>query len=440
MKRVVIIGAGFAGLSAAKRLRRVDGLEVTILDRRNHHLFQPLLYQVAMAGLSPADIAVPIRSVFARNRNVRVFQAEARSIDRDRRVVETDAGEYPYDYLLVAAGSGHNYLGHPEWQRVAPGLKSIEEAIEIRRRVLAAYEHAELSDDPEEVEHWLTFAIIGGGPTGVELAGAIAEMSRFTLARDFRRIDPRATRIVLVEAAPRLLPALSEQSSERARQDLEELGVEVLLESPVTAIDADGVSMEDERIPAKTVLWAAGVKPSEIGRRFAPETDKKGAVLVEDDLSLPGDSRVFVAGDLAHVEDEEGKPLPALAPVAMQQGRHVARTIERDLLGKTRRPFRYLDKGTMATIGRKRAVAEVGKIKLGGLFAWLAWLVVHIYYLIGFRNRVLVFLQWSWSYLTFRRGARLIVGNEETVTGRGPAPVEDEVATTTREDRTVASR
>lgn len=411
-KKVVIVGGGFAGLNAAKRLGGRSGVEVVLVDRRNHHLFQPLLYQVAMAGLSPADIAVPIRSLLSQFKNVVVLQGDVRGVDLSARILTTDFGTLSYDYLVLACGARHSYFGHAEWEEYAPGLKTLEEATEIRRRVLASFEEAERNPNPEERKRQLTFAVVGGGPTGVELAGAIGEMTRFTLARDFRNIDAKLARIILIEAGPRILPMFSPEQSARATRDLEHLGVQVWTSSPVTHIDGDGLEAGRERIRAATVLWAAGVEASPLGRSLGLVPDRQGRVPVEPDLSVAGHAEVFVAGDMAHCKDRNGSPLPGIAPVALQQGRYIANTIMADLAGKPRRPFHYLDKGQMATIGRSRAVLEIGKFRMAGWFAWCAWLIVHIYYLTGFRNRILVVMQWAWSYMTFRRGARLIVNKE----------------------------
>lgn len=409
VKRVVIVGAGFAGLNLAQALGGEKRVSVTLLDRSNHHLFQPLLYQVAMAGLSPAEIAAPIRSLVSRHANVRVLREEVVDVDVDRRVVHTTDGAHPYDFLLLACGARHAYFGHEEWEPFAPGLKTLEQATEIRRRVLDAFEEAEKEEDPARQRSLLTFAVVGGGPTGVELAGAMGEMSRFTLARDFRRIDPKLARVVLVEAGPRILPAFSPGLASRAVRDLETLGVQVWTSSPVTHVDADGVEIGEERLRCATVLWAAGVRPSPLSERLGVPLDKQGRVIVEPDLSLPGHPEVFVAGDQAHAAGADGAPLPGLAPVALQQGRYLARQIRRELDGKPREPFRYRDKGQMATIGRSRAILEMGRLRVGGWFAWLAWLIVHIYYLVGFKNRLFVVMQWAWAYVSFGRGARLIV-------------------------------
>jgi NADH:ubiquinone reductase (H+-translocating) len=412
MPHVLIIGGGFAGLNAAKGLGGVRDIDVTLVDRTNHHLFQPLLYQVAMAGLSPADIAAPIRSILSNYRNIRVLQGEVVSLDLEQKRVVTDFGELKYDFLILACGARHSYFGHDEWEEFAPGLKNLEQATEIRRRVLSAYEEAERGKSAEERKRYLTFVVVGGGPTGVELAGAIGEMSRFTLAKDFRNIDAKLARVILVEAGPRILPTFSEQQAARATRDLEHLGVQVWTNSPVTKIDTAGVEISGERIQAATVLWAAGVTASPLGEAAGLDVDRQGRVLVEPDLSVKGHKDVFVAGDMALFTHQTGKPLPGTAPVAMQEGRYLARTIRADLAGKPRQPFHFLDKGQMATIGRSRAIVEIGRWKLAGFPAWLLWLVVHIYYLTGFKNRLLVVLQWAWSYLTFHRGARLIVSKE----------------------------
>jgi NADH dehydrogenase len=410
--RVLIIGGGFAGLNAAKTLGGAAGVDVTLIDKQNHHLFQPLLYQVAMAGLSPADIAAPIRSMLARYKNIRVLLGEVRSIDTTRKLAVADIGEFSFDYLILCCGATHSYFGHDEWEDYAPGLKTLEQATEIRRRVLTAFEHAERISDPAERQKFLTFVIVGGGPTGVELAGAIGEMSRFTLAKDFRSIDADSARVILIEAGPRILPAFSESQAARAVRDLETLGVQVLTSTKVTSIDSDGVETGAARLRAGTVLWAAGVKASPLGRLISSEVDPQGRVPVEADLSIKDNPQVFVAGDQARFTHQTGQPLPGTAPVAMQQGRYIGKTILRDLERRPREPFHFVDKGQMATIGRSRAILEIGSLKMAGWPAWVAWLAVHIYYLTGFRNRLLVVLQWAWSYLTFSRGARLIVGKE----------------------------
>ncbi|MEZ6093112.1 MAG: NAD(P)/FAD-dependent oxidoreductase [Pirellulaceae bacterium] len=408
-KRVVVIGGGFAGLSVVKSLSRESNVQVTLIDRRNHHLFQPLLYQVAMAGLSPADIAAPLRSIVSRQKNTQVVYGRVTNVDLERKVLSATFGELAFDYLIIACGAQHSYFGHNEWEQHAPGLKTIEQATEIRRRVLRAFERAELSDDPDERRRLMTFVVVGGGPTGVELAGAIGEMSRFTLSRDFRRIDSKQARIILVEAGPRILPMFSEKSSSRAMRDLEYLGVQTWTNSKVTRIDARGVMVSGDQIHAGTVLWAAGVQATELPMTPAVPRDRSGRLTVNSDLSLPNHPHIFAAGDICHFVTEAGKALPGLAPVAMQQGKHVAKNIIADLSDKPRKEFAYRDKGQMATIGRTRAVAETGKFRLSGLIAWLAWLFVHIYYLNGFRNRFFVVLNWGWSFLTFKRGSRLIL-------------------------------
>ena len=411
-KQVVVVGAGFGGLNAVKTLRNAAGVDVTVIDRTNHHLFQPLLYQVAMAGLSPAEIAAPIRSLFSSYKNVRVLQGTLTSVDLASNSLTTDFGKMKYDYLVLACGARHSYFGHDEWEPYAPGLKTFEQAIEIRCRILNAFEIAERTGNKEEQERQLTFVVVGGGPTGVELAGAIGEMSRFTLSKDFRNIDAKLARIVLIEAGPRILPMFSESQASRAARDLETLGVQVRTSCKVTSIDADGVSADGERIRAATVLWAAGVEASSIGRQVSPDVDRQGRVIVESDLTVKEHPNVFVIGDMAGYAHQTGKPLPGTAPVAMQQGRFAARMILRDLKGQARQVFHFVDKGQMATIGRSRAILELGRLRLAGGLAWLLWLVIHIYYLTGFKNRLLVVAEWAWSYLTYKRGARLIMNRE----------------------------
>jgi NADH dehydrogenase len=387
-------------------------VNVTVIDRENHHLFQPLLYQVAMAALSPADIAVPIRHLLSSHRNVRVIKAAAQRIDVEAQKVFTDAGEFPYDYVMIACGAQHAYFGHEHWEACAPGLKTLPQATEIRRRVLEAFEAAERETNAERRRQYLTFVVVGGGPTGVELAGAIGEMSRYTLARDFRSIDPRQTRVILIEAGPRILPAFDANLAARAMRDLESIGVQVWTSAYVTDVTENGVVVGAEQLAASTVLWAAGVRASTIGATLGAPLDKVGRVLVGEDLTITGKPNVFVCGDLAHALDEKGQPLPGVAAVAMQQGCYVADTIVADLKSRPRKPFRYRDKGKMATIGRARAIAEFGRLRLSGRIAWWFWLLVHIYYLTGFRNRISVLIQWAWSFLTFGRGARLIVDKE----------------------------
>ena len=410
MTKIVIVGGGFGGLRAARRLARNKNVSITLIDRRNHHLFQPLLYQVAMAGLSPADIAAPIRNILSPHPNIRVLCSDVQRVDAENQQVKTSDGDFDFDYLVLACGAMHSYFGNNQWEKHAPGLKSIEQATEIRRRVLSAFERAEVSDDADERRRQLTFVVVGGGPTGVELAGAIGEMSRFTLSRDFRNIDAKLARVILVEAGPRILPMFSEELSSRATRDLESLGVQAWTSSKVTNIDEDGVDISGERIRAATVLWAAGVKASSIGTKSGFECDRAGRIVVDKDLSTPEHDHVFVAGDQCGFIDETTKrQLPGVAPVAVQQGEFIADTILQDIQGKPRGEFKYHDKGQMATIGRSRAIVETGKRRFTGLFAWLVWLLVHIYFLTGFKNRLFVVASWAWSFMTFRRGARLIV-------------------------------
>lgn len=412
MARVLIVGGGFAGLNAAKVLGGADGIDVTLVDKHNHHLFQPLLYQVATAGLSPADIAAPIRSILSEFRNIRVLLGEVQSIDLVRNVALGICTEIQFDYLVLCCGATHSYFGHEEWEEFAPGLKTLEQATEIRRRVLKAFELAECSADNEERKTLLTFVVVGGGPTGVELAGAIGEMSRFTLAKDFRTINPKLSRIILLEAGPRILPAFDEQLAIRAVRDLEGLGVQIWTSSAVTAIEPGFVQAGSERIRTATVLWAAGVKASPLGQSLGFEVDAQGRVLVEPDLTVKGHPNVFIAGDQARFIHQTGKPLPGTAPVAIQQGRHIGCSILRAHKGQQPEPFKFIDKGQMATIGRSKAILELGTLKMTGWPAWVMWLAVHIYYLTGFKNRLVVVLEWAWSYLTFGRGARLIVEKE----------------------------
>jgi NADH dehydrogenase len=416
--RVVIVGGGFAGLAAARGLARAP-VEVTLLDRKNHHLFQPLLYQVATAGLSPAEIASPIRRILWRQANTRVLLAEVLSVDVPGRRVVLQDGEVGWDYLILATGAAHSYFGHGEWERHAPGLKTLEDALEVRRRVLLAFERAEEEPDPERRRQWLTFVVIGGGPTGVEMAGALAEIARHTLARDFRRIDPRSARVILVEAGPRVLASYPRRLSEQAKAQLEALGAQVWTDSPVTSVDEGAVHVGADRIATRTVVWAAGVRASFLARSLGAPLDRSGRVLVSADLTAPGCPSLFVVGDLAAVSSD-GRPVPGLAPAAMQMGAHAARNVRRALRAEPLAPFHYRDKGTLATVGRRRAVAVVGRFQLSGLPAWLAWLGIHIFFLIGFRNRLVVLLTWSWAYLTWQRSARLIVDR-----GKGPTPDRD---------------
>jgi len=413
--RVVIVGGGFGGLRAAKALGGLP-VNVTVIDRKNHHTFQPLLYQVATAGLSPAEIAAPVREILHRHKNVEVLLGDVTGFDLENRKVQFHGHEIGYDYLIVAAGATHAYFGHDDWEPLAPGLKTIEDALEIRRRVLLAYELAEREAALTGMHRPLNFVIVGAGPTGVELAGTLAEIARKSLPKNFRNIDPTKTRIVLVEAGPSVLSSYPEDLRQSAVRQLQHLGVEVRTNSPVSDVQSGQVRMGDEMFPAEVVLWAAGVSASELGRALGAPVDTAGRVFVEPDLSLPGHREVFVIGDLATLKDKEGKPLPGVAPVAMQEGTWVARQIKADLAGKGREPFHYFDKGSLATIGRAAAIAQFGKVHISGFLAWLTWLFVHIMFLIGFRNRIVVMLQWAWSYLTYERAAWLITGASRVIT------------------------
>jgi NADH dehydrogenase len=410
--QVVIVGAGFGGLNAAQALGSAQ-VHITVIDRKNFHTFQPLLYQVATAGLSPGEIASPIRSILRSHKNIEVLMGEVLGFDLERRLVETPGANIPYDYLIVAAGAGHSYFGHDDWEEFAPGLKTIEDALEIRRRVLLAFELAERQAAAGETATPLNFIVVGGGPTGVELAGTLAEISRHALAHEFRSIDPARTHILLIEAGPRILPAYAEDLSRSAVEQLNHLGVEVRTSTLVTQVEAGAVYVGETRLPATVILWAAGVAASPLGKKLGVAVDRAGRVPVQPDLSLPGHPEIFVIGDLASLKDEHGKMLPGVAPVAIQQGRYVAKLIRKELENPhtARSPFHYWDKGSLATIGRAAAVAEFGKIHISGFLAWLSWLFVHILFLIGFRNRLLVFIQWAWSYVTYERGARLITGS-----------------------------
>lgn len=405
---VVILGGGFGGLKAARRLRRAP-VRVTLIDRRNHHLFQPLLYQVATAALNPGDIAYPIRAALRRQENVRVLLAEARAIDVAQNKVILDNGELGYDYLIVATGATHSYFGHDEWARHAPGLKTVEDALEIRKRVYLAYEAAERESDPDRQCEWLTFVVVGAGPTGVELAGALAEIGLHTLAEDFRAVDPTHVRVLLLEGADRVLPTYPAKLSAKARAQLERVGVEVRTGAFVTSIDDGGVDVGSERICARTVLWAAGVQASPLARSLGVPLDRAGRVLVDADLSIPGHPEVFVVGDLAAARSD-GREVPGVAQGAIQGGEHAAKNIRRALDGKAYEPFHYRDKGSLATIGRAAAVADLGRLRFSGFWAWVVWWLVHVMFLVGFRNRILVMFSWAWSYVTFQRGARLITG------------------------------
>ncbi|MFZ3265034.1 MAG: NAD(P)/FAD-dependent oxidoreductase [Terriglobales bacterium] len=407
--RVVIVGAGFGGLTAARRIARLP-VQVTVIDRRNHHTFQPLLYQVATAGLSPGEIAAPIRSILKAHSNVEVLLEEAIDFKLDQKKLITSYQELDYDYLIIASGATHAYFGHEEWEPLAPGLKMIEDALEIRRRVLLAFELAERQGQDGTP---LQFVVVGGGPTGVELAGTLAEIAHHAMTHEFRNIKPEQSRILLLEGGPRVLPTYSEELSHKAEQQLNHLGVEVRTSNMVTRIEPGSVWVKDERIPAAVILWAAGVAASPLGRKLGVPVDRAGRVLVQPDLSIPGHREVLVIGDLAALADEHGKMLPGVAQVAIQQGKWVANTIARDLRSQPRADFHYHDKGSLATIGRAAAVAQFPKFALSGYFAWLAWLFIHILFLIGFRNRLIVMINWAWAYLTYERGARLITGSDE---------------------------
>ncbi len=413
--RVVVVGAGFGGLEAARNLAKLP-VRVILIDRKNHHTFQPLLYQVATAGISPGEIAAPIRWILRGRKNVEVLLGEVVGFDLLRRVVKLSDLEIAYDYLVVAAGATHSYFGHDEWEPWAPGLKTIEDALEIRRRILLPFELAERQATAGQPQTELNFVIVGAGPTGVELAGTLAEIARQVLRDEFVSIDPRRTRIVLLEGGPRVLPVYAPDLSQSAVRQLEKLGVEVRTSALVTRITPGAVWIGEERLPATVVLWAAGVAASPVGKKLGAPVDRAGRVLVNPDLTVPDHSDVFVIGDLASLKDEQGNLLPGVAPAAMQQGRYVAKIIAADLKKSPRKNFHYFDKGSLATIGRAAAVAQIRKIHISGYFAWLAWLFIHIMFLIGFRNRLIVLIQWAWSYLTYERGVRLITG-EMTLPG-----------------------
>lgn len=429
--RIVVIGGGFGGLAAARALGRVNA-QVTLIDRNNHHLFQPLLYQVATADLSPADITAPIRNILRKQINTETLLAEVTDVDVERQVVfardraDAELRELPYDYLVVATGARESYFGHDEWARYAPGLKTITDATAIRRKILLAFEAAEMEPDPAKARAWLTFVIVGGGPTGVEMAGSIADLAHNALKGDFRHIHSASARIILVEAAPRIFGAFPARLAASATRELQRLGVEVMTNAPVTDVDADGVTADGERLAARTVIWAAGVQASPAGRWLGAQTDRAGRVVVQPDLSVPGRPNVFVIGDTASAQDQrdpKGKPLPGVAPVAMQAGRYVGRLIARRITvgamttqaaAEPERPFVYHDKGNLATVGRAFAIGSFGRFVLSGLLAWLIWSGVHILYLVGFRNRYLVMTQWAWAYFTVQRGARLITMDDHT--------------------------
>jgi NADH dehydrogenase len=421
--RVVIVGGGFGGLYAARGLGRV-AVRVTLVDRRNHHLFQPMLYQVATAALNPSDIAAPLRSVLRKQANTEVLLAEVAAIHpAERRVSFTDGSDMTYDYLIVATGARHSYFGHDDWERLAPGLKSLEDAVEIRQRVLLAFELAEREPDPVRRHAYLTFVVVGGGPTGVEMAGAVAELRRYALRRDFRHIDPGEATVMLLEGGPRLLPSYPPSLSDKAKLDLRRLGVEVRTETMVTDLRPGLVVAAGWTIPTQTVIWAAGNVASPILRSLHTPLDNMGRAIVEPDCTIPNRPEVFVLGDAALFTHQDGGPLPAVSPVAIQMGEYAARTIEADLAGEPRRAFHYWDKGQLAVIGRGRAVADIWKLHFGGLLAWLIWTFVHIFFLIGFRNRIMVIIQWAWSYLTYGRGARLITSETPCMPPIPPATV-----------------
>ena len=415
--RVVIVGGGFGGLYAARALAGKK-VQVTIVDRRNHHLFQPLLYQVATAALSPGDIAYPIRAVLRKQSNARVLLAEAASVDLTNHCLVLKDGSVPYDYLILATGARHAYFGHEEWEESAPGLKSLEDALEIRRRILLAFERAERESDEHHRRALLTFVIVGAGPTGVELAGAIAEISRQVMVSDFRAIDPRDARVVLVEAGDRILSTFPVKLSEAAEASLKRLGVDILINKRVTSIELGRVMLGSETIESETVLWAAGVTASPLAQSLGVPLDRVGRVRVEPDLTVPGHPEVMVIGDLALLTDQSGNPLPGVCPVAIQEGRHAARNILRVIQGLPTEAFHYRDKGNLATIGRAQAIADLGRLQISGIWAWLAWLFVHVFFLIGFRNRFVVIFEWAWAYFTFQRGARLITGDIEKLSPR----------------------
>ncbi len=406
---VVILGGGFAGLYAAKALRRTP-VDITLVDRRNHHLFQPMLYQVATAALSPGDIASPIRAILRRHANVEVVLGEAKAVRRERNEVVIDSSSIHYDYLIVATGARHSYFGKDQWEPLAPGLKSIEDALEIRRRVLLAFEAAERESDPERREAALTFVVVGAGPTGVEVAGALAEIRRHALRRDFRRIDSRSATVMLLEGGPQILPSYPKRLSDAATRALERLGVVVKTDTFVDRITPEGISAKGLTIPTRAVVWAAGNVANGLLATLQSPVDSQGRVVVESDCTIPGHRNVFVLGDAACFDHQEGGPLPGLSPVAIQMGRYAARTIRNDLKGRPRTPFQYWDRGQLAVIGRGRAVADIGRLHFHGFIAWLTWIFVHIFFLIGFRNRLMVLIEWAWSYFTYQRGARLITG------------------------------
>ncbi|MCW0373066.1 NAD(P)/FAD-dependent oxidoreductase [Xanthomonas sacchari] len=425
---LIVVGGGFAGLWATRALARTP-LRITLIDRRNHHLFQPLLYQVATAGLSAPDIAAPLRQILRHQDNVEVRLGEVVDIDKQARQVRLADGQtLAYDYLLVATGATHAYFGHDDWAAHAPGLKTLDDALQLRRHLLLAFERAEAETDQAARAAWLSFAIVGGGPTGVELAGTLAEIARHTLKHEFRRIDPAEARVRLIEAGPRVLSSFPEHLSAKAQQQLEKLGVEVLTGVPVADIDAHGYRLGDAFVPARTVVWAAGVAASPLAKTLQAPLDRSGRVQVQPDLSVPGHPELFVAGDLAALQQADGRPVPGVAPAAKQMGRHVADTLRRRLRGDTASvPFRYADYGNLATIGRMAAIVHLGRLQLSGVLAWWFWLAAHVFFLIGFRNRVVVLLNWAWAYWSYQRAARIILGDPPAAedTQARPAPPVD---------------
>ncbi len=417
LPHIVIIGGGFGGLAAARALKRAL-VRITLLDRTNHHLFQPLLYQVAMAGLSPADIAAPIRSVLHAQKNLTVFLAEAVGVNFANQTVQLADGQLTYDYLILATGGRTSYFGNEHWEQYAPGLKDLDDAVEIRRRVLLAFEAAEKETDAERRQQLLTFVVVGGGPTGVELAGSIAELSHFVLERDFRHINPKEARVILLEGGPRILPSFAPDLSDSATEQLNQLGVNVRVNTKVTNIDERGAHLGEQVIQAATVIWGAGVQATAFAAKLDGPHDRAGRIVLEPDLTVPNHNNVFAIGDMTSFTHQDGKPLPGVSPVAMQMGRTAASNILHALKNEPYEPFKYVDKGSMATIGRHAAIAEMGKIHLSGLLAWLAWLFVHLIFLIGFRNRVAALFNWAWSYFTYQRGSRLITGRRLTLLPR----------------------
>ena len=409
---VVIVGGGFGGLATAKKLAQ-ENVKVTLIDKRNYHLFQPLLYQIATAGLSPAEIAYPLRALLSGSKNIEILLGEVQEVNKEEKWLKTETNTVSFDYLILACGSTYTYFNSPQWEPFAPGLKTIPQATEIRRRVFQAFENAEREPAPQKQKGFLTFVVVGGGPTGVELAGSIGEITRYSITKDFHHIKPQLTRIILIEAGPRILPSMTEALSLEATRELEELGVQVWTNSRVSEISDSGIQVGSEFIESTTILWAAGVAANPLNKKLEVELDRQGRVMVKEDLSIPGHPDIFVLGDQAHYKwGLDAQPLPGLAPVAMQQGRFIAKFLLRKIQGRPLPKFKYVDKGQMATIGRSRAVAMFRGLEFHGFIAWMAWLVVHIYYLIGFKNRLFVLFQWAWTYMTYRRGARLIINKE----------------------------